>query len=158
MAFILTLEGHEAAARGQTMHKVFVYWNLHKHVWSIKALSGYAKGKVIAHASGVTLSNVHGKVSEAGRQRVIREQRKNVHAGIVGMLDINRYDANISTPTDYDDGTAFGRITYNPYKAPTFLFVGGDGPFFSGATFTRADKAMLWTENGKARVTVRLDR
>jgi hypothetical protein len=146
--FSLTLEGREAAARGETKFKVFVYWNLHKHVWSVKALRGYAKGKVIAHSSVVSLAYPYGKVSEAGRQRVLTEKRKNVHAGLVGLFDIDRPCADISTD---DAGVAFERITYNPYKAPTFTFVD------SGETFTDGDKALLWTDEGrKARVTVRL--
>jgi hypothetical protein len=64
--------------------KVFVYFNLHKKVWSVKALEGPNKGRVVAHRNALSLYHCTFKVSEAGRQRVIREQRKNVHAGIVG--------------------------------------------------------------------------
>ena len=64
--------------------RCFVYYNLHKHVWSIKALEGSQKGRVIGHSDHVLLRYASGKVSEAGRQRVLRDKRKNVHAGIVG--------------------------------------------------------------------------
>lgn len=64
--------------------KVFVYWNLHKNLWSVKSLEGFHKGKVIARLSSVNLKNCIFKVSEAGRQRVL--QTKNVHAGVVGYL------------------------------------------------------------------------
>lgn len=66
--------------------KVFVYFNLHKKLFSIKALEGSNKGRVIAHSSSVSLKDASCKVSEAGRQRVIKEKRKNVHAGVVGTL------------------------------------------------------------------------
>ena len=63
--------------------KVFVYYNLHRKVWSVKALEGENKGRVIAHRDMVVLRNPEGKVSQAGRKRVLQEQRKNVHAGII---------------------------------------------------------------------------
>ena len=93
--------------------KVFVYWNLHKQVWSVKALEGKDKGRVIYHAQNVTLSDCTFKVSEAGRQRVLREKRKNVHAGVVGQL------GRINIPLSYmPQMTA---VTYNPYKYETFV-------------------------------------
>jgi hypothetical protein len=107
--------------------KVFVYFNLHRKVWSIKALNGPHAGRVIAHAIGVALRNVECRVSEAGRQRVIREQRKNVHAGLVGELyavdgtwrvEPDALPALSSLPLPSDRAVA---ITYNPYKAGTFV-------------------------------------
>lgn len=109
--------------------KVFVYFNLHRKCWSIKALSGERKGRVIGHAAYVDLAHVTWKVSEAGRQRVLREKKKNVHAGAVGMLErwqevdgeahgrpfnSTTFDG-LSTPTSIPD-----MITYNPYKGPSF--------------------------------------
>ena len=66
--------------------RVFVYFNLHKKCLSVKALEGESKGRVIAHADSVELVNATFKVSQAGRQRVLRERRKNVHAGVVGTM------------------------------------------------------------------------
>jgi hypothetical protein len=65
--------------------KVFVYRNLRKNCFSIKALEGPNKGRVVAHRSFVDLTAVTFKVSEAGRQRVLRTGQKNVHAGLVGQ-------------------------------------------------------------------------
>jgi hypothetical protein len=95
--------------------KVFCYYNLHRHVWSIKALEGQDKGRVIGHSKYVTLRDSKPKVSEAGRQRVLREQRKNVHAGIVGELMLKDVKMFLTEgePVDY--------ITYNPYKYSTFV-------------------------------------
>jgi len=64
--------------------KVFVYFNLRKRCFSVKALEGMYKGRVIAHRDSLHLQDAEFKVSEKGRQRVIRERRKNVHAGVVG--------------------------------------------------------------------------
>jgi hypothetical protein len=106
--------------------RVFVYFNLHSKVWSIKALEGAFAGRVVAHATYVQLRDVECRVSEAGRQRVIREQRKNVHAGLVGELRC--YDGKARLAFEWDgefDATQNGRewfgITYNPYKGPTFV-------------------------------------
>lgn len=93
--------------------KVFVYYNLHKHIWSIKALEGKDKGKVIAHSEFVSLFDALPKVSEKGRQRVIRENKKNVHAGIVGELVF------ADMPMVNFDKVKY--LTYNPYKYNTFI-------------------------------------
>ena len=94
--------------------KVFVYFNLHRKCFSVKALEGVNKGRVIKHAHFVALENVTFKVSEAGRQRVLKEQRKNVHAGVVGTL------------VDSLDVVGSERVTYNPYKGSTFVTGIGD--------------------------------
>ena len=98
--------------------KVFVYFNLHRKCFSIKALEGANKGRVIAHRNDVLLFDGTFKVSEAGRQRVLREKRKNVHAGVCG--------------TWYDSGDKHGTlssvkergelVTYNPYKYTSFVY------------------------------------
>lgn len=66
--------------------RVFCYFNLHKKCFSVKALEGLHKGRVIHHASEALLHDVTFRVSEAGRQKVLAERRKNVHAGVVGQL------------------------------------------------------------------------
>ena len=99
--------------------RVFVYFNLHKKLWSVKALEGPNKGRVVAHKTSLSLHNCAFKVSEAGRQRVIREKRKNVHAGVVGYW----YDDNDSvTYSNANHALQFGfGVTYNPYKYSTFV-------------------------------------
>ena len=94
--------------------KVYVYFNLHKYVWSIKALEGPMKGKVIDHQRQVYLERCTFKVSEAGRQRVLREKKKNVHAGIVGYLSTTQ--ANHVAPPGF-----IIPVVYNPYKYDRFM-------------------------------------
>ncbi len=89
--------------------RVFVYWNLHKGKWSVKAMEGENKGRVIARVDGIALKNASFRVSRAGRERVIREQRKNVHAGVVGEW------------IQGEDFFGTARVTYNPYKYETFV-------------------------------------
>jgi len=97
--------------------KVFVYYNLHKHCWSLKALEGKDKGRVVAHADDVMVYCATCKVSEVGRQRVLNEQRKNVHAGVVGWVNLDS-PANGYTQKDID---GWVEITYNPYKYSSFV-------------------------------------
>jgi 5-formaminoimidazole-4-carboxamide-1-beta-D-ribofuranosyl 5'-monophosphate synthetase len=97
--------------------KVFVYFNLHKKLFSIKAMEGENKGKVIGHSPVVLLDDVTFKVSEAGRQRVIRERKKNVHAGVMGHLNAQGIRLVIATR----DLTT--KVTYNPYKYQSFVEV-----------------------------------
>jgi hypothetical protein len=53
-------------------------------------------------------------VSEAGRQRVLREKRKNVHAFVRGELM-----SLVNDPKDSAENLQ--TITYNPYKYKTFV-------------------------------------
>ena len=98
------------------MLRVFVYFNLHKKLFSIKSLEGIHKGKVIGHTSDLVLKDCEFKVSEAGRQRVLKEKRKNVHAGVVGF--ITTVDLMLLT----GDRELLIRVTYNPYKLPYFHY------------------------------------
>lgn len=96
--------------------RVFVYWNVHLSTWSVKALSGPERGRVILRADHVTVREATGRVSQSGRARVIRDGRKNVHAGIVGHLS-HTIGAN-------------GRgITYNPYRDESFVWRDDRTPF-----------------------------
>ena len=94
--------------------KVFVYFNLHRKCWSVKALEGDRKGRVVAHKDFIVLRDAKGKVSQAGRERVLREKRKNVHAGVVGYWD----DVEIEySKQEYVPIM----VTYNPYKYDCFV-------------------------------------
>lgn len=100
--------------------KVFVYYNLHRKLWSVKALEGPDKGRVVAHTHYIVLRNAKGKVSQAGRLRVLKERRKNVHAGIVGEWSWD-YPMSLTCETR--------QITYNPYKYETFVYKDDETPF-----------------------------
>lgn len=125
--------------------KVFVYFNLHRKCFSIKALEGANKGRVVAHRDSVLLFNGTFKVSEAGRQRVLRERKKNVHAGVVGHWDETGTDL-ISIDMITINGTA---ITYNPYKYDTFVHLYGEHPIKTGRLV-----ALTVTENKRSHINV----
>ena len=91
---------------------VMIYKNLHNGLFSVKQ-----GGLVVAHLESVLLADVTFKVNESGRNRVIREQKKNVHAFIVG------YIVNVNlTPRSLLKRA----ITYNPYKYNYFYFKDND--------------------------------
>ena len=104
--------------------RVFVYFNLHKKCFSIKALEGDRKGRVVAHSTTVLLEGCKFKVSEAGRQRVLREKRKNVHAGVTGTwINADRVESC------YEFLSMVGRlVTYNPYKYDSFVIKATEQP------------------------------
>jgi len=102
--------------------RVYVYYNLHKKMWSIKALDGPSKGLVVRHSTVVLLQDCEFKVSEAGRQRVLREQKKNVHAGVVGTL------VALSGEKTWFPFPVSKEVTYNPYKYETFVYKAGEKP------------------------------
>jgi hypothetical protein len=96
--------------------KVDVYFNLHK-----KCLSVRHKGKVVHHSDYVKIINPTFVVSQAGRQRVLREKRKNVHAFVRGELA-----ALENNPKD--SANNLQTITYNPYKYSTFVTKNDETP------------------------------
>ena len=78
---------------------------------------------MIAHRRNLMLTDVTPKVSEAGRQRVLKSKQKNVHAGLVGQWDDNDVQTNVH---GYD-------ITYNPYRETTFMFKWDDNEVYTGS-------------------------
>jgi len=116
--------------------KVFCYFNLHKKVWSVKCLESKhpMRGRVIAHKRLLTLTNATPKVSEKGRQRVLQEGVKNVHAGIVGDWDV--MDSDFNVPTVW---AIHNEITYNPYKYQTFVFKDDNRVQYHGSDYAVLD-------------------
>ena len=107
--------------------KVFVYYNLHKKLWSIKAMEGPDKGRVIKHAMTVNLRDAKPKVSQAGRRRVLKEGRKNVHAGIVGEL-MGTFNAKVNDLLGEP-------VTYNPYKHDSFVYAKDTEQKYTGSDY-----------------------
>jgi len=97
-----------------TSRKVFVYKNLHKDCWSVKQ-----DGLVKAHADDINLWDCSFRVNAKGRAKVLEEQRKNVHAGVIGYIDENETPMTV--------GTA---VTYNPYKYASFVEKSTEEPVF----------------------------
>lgn len=87
--------------------KVFVYWNLHKNLYSVQH-----KGKVVFHATSIKLKDAFFVVRESGRKKVLREKCKNVHAGVRGYIQ----------DIEFQNGKSRQKVaTYNPYKYESFV-------------------------------------
>ena len=92
--------------------KVMVHYNLHKHTFSITH-----KGLVISHADYVKLNDVEFRVRQGGREKVVKEKRKNVHAFVIGdLVDYCKFPCE-NLPPESNDKV----ITYNPYKYDSFV-------------------------------------
>lgn len=84
--------------------QVKVYFNLHQHVFSITH-----KGLVIGYADELALSNAHTTVNEKGRQRVLANKRKEVHAYVHGIVS--------NVPSEPLERSLY----YNPYQVSQFV-------------------------------------
>ena len=96
--------------------KHYVYRNLHTKTFSLQY-----KQRVIAHPTEIVLQDVVFKVSENGRQRVISEKRKNVHAK-VGGTPISVF------PSILEDFYTKVEVYYSPYKTEFFTRLDNNEP------------------------------
>ena len=96
--------------------KVRVYFNLHKKTFSVVATTGDNKGRVLFYSDLVSLTDCKFRVQPTGRERVLKEKRKNVHAFAYGTIN-NIYPWDI--PNKIENGRG---IRYNPYKYSTFIY------------------------------------
>lgn len=113
--------------------RVMVYRNLHyrnKVMYSVKSMKTKL---VIDHVPDIALTDAVFKVSEKGRQRVIKEKRKNVHAGVIGSR------------TDEKNKKNMVQILYNPYKFETFVNAENMEPVFKAKRVV-IDNAGVWAE------------
>ena len=109
--------------------RVYVYFNLHKKVWSVRQ-----SGKVVQHTKSIILKDCRFLVGKAGREKVLREKKKNVHAGVSGYV--------VDSIPDEVYGSC-GHLTYNPYKHKGFVAI--NDPY---DIVERSDHAHMECENG----------
>jgi len=106
---------------------VSIYRNLHNGLISIKSASS---GLVLGHAKSVDIVGADFVVNEAGRQRVLRDKQKNVHAYVKGLLlntgGFKPYKGRSLGPVygALDTIHKATVVSYNPYKAPHFVIKG----------------------------------
>jgi hypothetical protein len=102
--------------------KVMVYYNLHKHTFSISR-----NGRVIAHADYVKLTDVEFRVRQGGREKVVREKSKNVHSFVIGTLkDYCKFPCE-NLPSEPNSNI----VTYNPYKYNSYVIKDTEEPIYS---------------------------
>lgn len=122
MRIIISENQKELIGQNLIGEKVMVYYNLHKHTFSVKK-----GGIVFLHADFVKLKDVEFRVRKGGREKVNLEKSKNVHAFVIGTLvDYCKY------PCDKIPEEPTGDIvTYNPYKYESFVYKQTEEPVFN---------------------------
>jgi hypothetical protein len=104
--------------------RVMVYYNLHKHTFSVSY-----KSKVILHADYVKLKDVEFRVRKAGKERVRREMVKNVHAFVIGdLVDYCDYPCE-NIPSEPNNNI----VTYDPYKYKSFVLKSTNEPIYNAS-------------------------
>lgn len=115
-------DNSEETSEGEFKGKrVMVYYNLHKHTFSVTY-----KSKVILHADYVKLKDVEFRVRKGGKERVRSEMSKNVHAFVIGdLVDYCQYPCE-NIPEEPTDNV----VTYNPYKYDSFVYKSDEKPVY----------------------------
>ena len=102
--------------------RVMVYYNLHKHTFSVTY-----KNKVVVHADYVKLRNVEFRVRVGGKDRVRKEKSKNVHAFVIGdLVEFSEYPTQ-EIPNEPETRV----VTYNPYKYDSFVYKDTEEPIYT---------------------------
>lgn len=121
--------------KGRTIEegqRVKVYKNLNNGLWSIKDAKS---GLVLGHSESVVLEGVKFSVGQKGRERVIKEQQKNVHAYVIGAYKGTHTQDNMYAYSHVG-------VTYNPYKDKSFTLKAD-----RTQKLTKASKAVLSNES-----------
>ena len=124
------------------MKRYKIYRNLHKQNFSIQGFLEDKKGyRVIDYGCSIILYDVIFKVLESGRQKVLNEKRKNVHAFIMPL----KYE-KINLPHQLIEKNynlkMLREIYYDPYKYKSFIYKD------NGKQILKAKKVLLF--NNKA--------
>jgi len=98
--------------------RVDVYWNINKKCFSVKSCK---TGKVILHTDKISLEDAKFVVRQSGRERVLREKQKNVHAFVRGYVTANAGSHKMH------------EATYNPYKYSSFVVTDTEEPVDSAS-------------------------
>lgn len=115
------------------MTRVAVHWNFHKNLFSV--VEGT---RVAEHTNLVCLQDAQFCVGPKGRERVLREQVKNVHARIRG-----------TRTKEIPSIRGWRGIAYDPYRWPTFVALNGEIPVVT------AEEVVGMVVQGKARLYAR---
>jgi hypothetical protein len=112
MIILITEAQKKSLSNSLIGEKVMVYYNLHKHTFSVQK-----NGIVVFHADYLKLKDVEFRVRVGGKEKVRKEKSKNVHAFVIGILeDFCEFPCEDMTEP-------VGEIvTYNPYLYDSFVY------------------------------------
>ena len=114
--------------------KVSVYFNLHKKCLSVRSHEKENYGRVIEHCQQIGLVNVDFIVNPSGRNKVLKEKKKNVHAFVRGHQFLN-FSPNPNKPPIL--------VTYNPYLYNTFVEQSTEKPIYQAKYVTILGKKIF---------------
>jgi hypothetical protein len=112
--------------------KVDVYRNLQTGGYSIRSRETSTYGLVVGHESEAVVLDATFEVSENGRQKVIEQERKNVHAVVRGVLG----------ERDEPHGDEASEVTYNPYKYKNFVLRESESPIESAEVVSLGEETV----------------
>jgi hypothetical protein len=117
--------------------RLHAYKNLHRDAWSLRSLS---TGRVTEHALHVEIHDVTFRVQQGGREAVLRDGIRRVHAYVVGEVVARGARRKPMTGR-------WTRFTYNPYRAGTFTIADPKNPRpVYGADRVRLDPDGAWLQ------------
>ena len=124
------------------MTRVETYYNLHKRCLSYRPSGGRVK-----HAKAIILNDVSFAVQPAGREKVLREQKKNVHAFVRGVPSwIAGLDDGLEDYTPRNmERQGYRKITYNPYNYKSFVFADTEMPVNKATQVVIIDRSIYLT-------------
>lgn len=128
---------------------VEAFYNLHKHVLSVRK-----GGRVRLHTDAVMLEDAKFAVQPAGREKVLRERRKNVHAFVRGHYEpIKSEDVMDLSKSRFCHPTYnWVRVYYNPYKTKTFEIMETGEPIHEAIRVIIKNKeiwALQWSQKSQ---------
>jgi len=115
--------------------KVKVYRNLTDGKISVMD----SKGRVVSHVEHIWLCDAKFIVRESGRQKVLLEKRKNVHAFVSGSIIPPSYDRFLNLNVE-----SAVRVTYNPYKQDKFFEAETGEPILSAKGVSVDKNGKIW--------------
>ena len=121
--------------------KVEVYRNLHKKCWSVR---NNATGHVLWHCNEVMLKDVDLVVRPAGRAKVLREKRKNVHAFAKGEILYTSVGDNLKKIDTGGYIEKFKQIVYDPYQYESVVYAESEEPIFTADTVYLNNKGEVY--------------
>ena len=123
--------------------KVEVYKNLHKDCWSVRSNK---TGQLLGHVQNIHLQHATLVVRPAGRARVLREHRKNVHAFIKG--DMGEYSLEDRMEVRPYKDLEKGMVIYNPYLYDSFVMKDTKKPIhYADAVYLTASGTVYVEDN-----------
>jgi len=118
----LISESQESLLRDNILgQKVMVYYNLHKHTFSVQK-----NGIVVLHADYVYLYDVEFRVRKGGRERVRKDKSENVHAFVIGTIE----DYCVQNCENIPNMDQSEIISYDPYINDSFVIKSTQEPIY----------------------------